>query len=590
MKLSLKSAVAGAAALAIAGGLAVAGGGVANAAASSPFDPASNGATQGSITFYDAAGNVVTHGPLATPPKYAVANTWSGRAGTNAAILYGATPVQGTNAYTWPNDVISAGNSSPNPGGLPASLSGNTKLIAQNPFSWFDAAGYPASFPNTNGASSGWQGLYQVRIEDSGPGIAVNPQLYASATIATDVTAGEWTQVYPVAAATSTTLSASPASPQNLGTNVTFTATVSSGGSAVPSGAGSVQFKSDGSNLGSPVTVGAGGQAQLSTTALPAGTHAITAVFSDGANYAGSTGGPLSYKIIGPADNTSTALSANPSTANQGDNVALTASVSDTTTPATKPVGSVQFYNNGVLIAGSQTAVDATGNAVFTTNGLPQGVNPITAVFTPTDPTAFNGSNSGTAVNVTINAPACQVPADPASGNPARPCGVDPQTVDVSVPAGTLTISTPYGPNNPFHLGAMTLATDGSKFQVSKLFPVNGNQQSGDHIMITDTRAGDQAWTAQCAATPFSSGANTIAQSGLAFTQVTATQVNGGVLGSAAKPVVTTDVASFTTVGQTFATAAHGAGSVYVYGNLSLQAPTSTPAGTYTATVTFTVA
>lgn len=582
MKLNVKSAMAGVAALAMAGGLVVAGGGVANAAATSPFDPASNGATQGTITFYDASGSVVTHGPLATPPKYAVATSWNGRTGTNTAILYGATPVQGTNAFTWPNDLISAGNSSPNPGGLPASLAGNTHLIATDPFLWFDAAGYPSNLPNTNPSNSGWQGLYQVRIEDSGPGIAVNPQLYASATIATDVTPGEWTQVYPQAAATTATLAASPASPQNLGANVTFTATISP-----TAAAGSVQFKSDGSNLGSPVAV-SGGTAQLSTTALPAGTHAITADFTptDLGSYSGSTGGPLSYRIIGPADNTVTAVSANPSTANQGDNVALTASVSDSTTPATIPVGSVKFYDGGVLIPGSQTNVNGSGNAVFTTNGLAVGSHSVTATFTPTDATAFNPSTSSAPVSVTIDAAACQVPADPVAGVPARPCGVDPQTVDVNLPAGSLVISTPYGPNHPFHLGDMTLSTDGSQYQVSKGFP-----ETGEHLVITDTRAGDLPWTASAAATVFSgAGSATIDQAGLSFTGVAVQTVASNTLGTAAKPVVPQDIASFSASPQTFATAAHGNGSVWIVGTLGLHAPTSVPAGLYTATVTFTIA
>jgi hypothetical protein len=239
-----------------------------------------------------------------------------------------------------------------------------------------------------------------------------------------------------------------------------------------------------------------------------------------------------------------------------------------------------------VLIPGSQTNVNGSGNAVFTTNGLGVGSHSITATFTPTDASAFNSSTSQTPVSVTINAAACQVPADPASGTPARPCGVDPQTVDANVPAGSLVISTPYGPNHPFHLGDMTLSTDGSQLQVSKGFP-----ETGEHLVITDTRAGDLPWTASAASTVFSgSGSSTIAQSGLSFTGVAVQTVASNTLGTAAKPVVPSDIASFTVSPQTFATAAQGNGTVWIVGTLGLTAPTSVPAGLYTATVTFTIA
>ena len=66
---------------------------------------------------------------------------------------------------------------------------------------------------------------------------------------------------------------------------MTFTAIVTPGSGSGPTG--TVQFKIDGSNAGSPVTL-SGGTAAYSTVALAAGNHSITAVYSGNANFAGS--------------------------------------------------------------------------------------------------------------------------------------------------------------------------------------------------------------------------------------------------------------------------------------------------------------
>jgi hypothetical protein len=79
---------------------------------------------------------------------------------------------------------------------------------------------------------------------------------------------------------------ASSVNPSDFGQNVTFTATVT--GAAIPTG--TVQFKDNGNNLGSPVTLNASGVAQFSTSSLTPNTHTITAVYSGDANFLTSTG------------------------------------------------------------------------------------------------------------------------------------------------------------------------------------------------------------------------------------------------------------------------------------------------------------
>jgi hypothetical protein len=83
-------------------------------------------------------------------------------------------------------------------------------------------------------------------------------------------------------ATSSTALSVSPPAP-TAGQSVTLTATVSGF-----SPTGTVQFKDGATNLGSPVTV-SGGVATLSTNALTAGPHSLTAVYSGDTNNLAST-------------------------------------------------------------------------------------------------------------------------------------------------------------------------------------------------------------------------------------------------------------------------------------------------------------
>jgi hypothetical protein len=59
-----------------------------------------------------------------------------------------------------------------------------------------------------------------------------------------------------------------------------------------------VQFKDGGVNLGAPVAINASGAAALTTSALTAGTHSITAEFSGNANFNGSTGGLASALVV----------------------------------------------------------------------------------------------------------------------------------------------------------------------------------------------------------------------------------------------------------------------------------------------------
>jgi uncharacterized protein (UPF0333 family) len=100
---------------------------------------------------------------------------------------------------------------------------------------------------------------------------------------------------------------ASSLNPSNSSQSVTFTATVTSSG-GIP--VGTVMFTDGSTVLASNVAVNAAGQAAYSTSALAAGTHAITATFTGVAGWNGSSGGVSQVVNSVPTQVTFTSVSA----------------------------------------------------------------------------------------------------------------------------------------------------------------------------------------------------------------------------------------------------------------------------------------
>ncbi|WP_460972857.1 beta strand repeat-containing protein, partial [Prescottella soli] len=173
-------------------------------------------------------------------------------------------------------------------------------------------------------------------------------------------------QTVNVNAPTSTTLQA-PAS-ATTGQQVALSASVQPVGAV-----GTVQFKDNGTAIGSPVTV-SNGQASLQHTFGAAGSHSITAEFVGGAGFAASTSAAQSISVSDPDVQTSLSVSATGS-ATTGSSVDLTANVSPSNAQ-----GSVQFKDNGSNI-GAPVAV-ANGAAVLPHSFAAAGAHSITAEFT----------------------------------------------------------------------------------------------------------------------------------------------------------------------------------------------------------------
>ncbi|WP_406694032.1 Ig-like domain-containing protein [Singulisphaera sp. Ch08] len=162
--------------------------------------------------------------------------------------------------------------------------------------------------------------------------------------------------------------------PAGFGDQWTLTATITaaSPGSGTP--AGTVQFFTNGTAIGNPVTL-VNGVATLSTSAMPLGTSTITARYSGNTNFvtrdAATTASVTQSNSI--VDLTSSIL--NP-TAKQA--ITLTATVSPTNSGTSSPTGTVQFFANGVLLG---TGTLSSGRATFVTTDLAVGVDTVTAVY-----------------------------------------------------------------------------------------------------------------------------------------------------------------------------------------------------------------
>jgi hypothetical protein len=130
-------------------------------------------------------------------------------------------------------------------------------------------------------------------------------------------------------------------------------------------------------------------------------------------------------------------------------------------------------------------------------------------------------------------------------------------------------------------------------------------------VTITDTGIGNADWTASAQVNNFAGpGGAVINGQNLTFTSVHPVYISGNAYqasGTGTIPVATNDVTNSPPGGYPYGplatgtdglygtahafadTTIPGGGEVNIFGVLTLNAPTSTPAGTYTATLTFTI-
>ncbi|HEY0320623.1 MAG TPA: Ig-like domain repeat protein, partial [Pyrinomonadaceae bacterium] len=171
--------------------------------------------------------------------------------------------------------------------------------------------------------------------------------------------ASDVVQQFNVAQAATTTSLTSSVNPSNVGQNVTFTATVSSG-AGTPTG--TVQFKDGVTNLGAPVALNASGVATFQTNTLTAGNHPITAVYSGDVNFATSTGTLTGGQQV----NIQTTISINDVSLTEGNSGTKNFDFTVTLSQASNLTVTVDFATaNGTATIAGNDYQSATGTLTF---------------------------------------------------------------------------------------------------------------------------------------------------------------------------------------------------------------------------------
>lgn len=158
--------------------------------------------------------------------------------------------------------------------------------------------------------------------------------------------------------ATTTTAVTSSVNPSDFGQSVTFTATVTSG-AGIPTG--SVQFKDNGTNLGTAVTLNVSGVTTLNTPALTVGTHTITAEYSGATTFAASTGTLSGGQVVRPIPT----LSINDVSTVEGDSGTKLLNFTVTLSAASNLTVTVNFATADASATAGSDYQTATGTVTF---------------------------------------------------------------------------------------------------------------------------------------------------------------------------------------------------------------------------------
>lgn len=210
-----------------------------------------------------------------------------------------------------------------------------------------------------------------------------------------------------------TTTVTSSASTIQAGQSVTFTAQVVSSQTGGPPTTGSVQFNTNGINLGTVALTN--GQAQVTTSSLPGGTFPVWTYYSGDSNYAASNASMVEIvNFLG----TITTLTSSASTIQVGQNVTFTAQVAPTQSGGPVLTGGVSFTANGSYIGGASLT---NNQAHVTTNSLPSGSLQIQA-------------NYGGDTNYTISSATLTETVTPP---PTYSISANPTTITIASPGGS---------------------------------------------------------------------------------------------------------------------------------------------------------
>jgi hypothetical protein len=287
-----------------------------------------------------------------------------------------------------------------------------------------------------------------------------------------------------------------------------------------------------------------------------------------------------------------------------GSQVTLTASVTTAARPAAAVAdGRVRFYDNRARLAlGIAASGRFAGSYTLTVARPLSGLQQVVAVYSPFPGSSYLGSRSAA---VFFREP---------SG--CRNCARSSSTSTQNSDDGVLSLSTPFTATSPLSLGTLTLNSSGTFYTASAWLdpaqsdvPTEGGSPdaSFNGITVVDTQAANTPWTVSALASDLSDSimgsGDLISSEDVGLTNLTAVAVPGDPLTgadltftdlpAASPPVAPGDAGTLGLGGPTahlvVADATQADGTIGINGVITVNAPTSTPAGVYVGTVTITV-
>ncbi|MBL1098215.1 Ig-like domain-containing protein [Streptomyces coffeae] len=279
-------------------------------------------------------------------------------------------------------------------------------------------------------------------------------------------------------AASTTTLTVTPVSP-TCGEAVTLCAQVTTvpPGTCVPTG--TVTFAiSGGPTLTG--TLNASGQACVTTSAIPVGTHTVTATYAGGGGVAGSS---ATGSVTGNQAASTTALTITPNPSVCSQSVELCAQVTTVPPGTCTPTGTVTF-----VVAGGPTLTDTVnikGRACVTVTGLGVGPHTVTATYSGNTGVAASSATGTATVNSTPTT--TTVTSSPNPSSPGQTvtftATVAPVAPGTGTPTGTVTFVISGGPTLIGTLNASGQAT------------VSTNTLTSGPHTVTATYSGDTCYS-----------------------------------------------------------------------------------------------
>ncbi|MGV9853960.1 beta strand repeat-containing protein [Streptomyces sp. NPDC003442] len=242
-------------------------------------------------------------------------------------------------------------------------------------------------------------------------------------------------------ASSTTSLTITPPS-SSCGQSVTLCAQVTTTPPGTCTPTGTVTF----AIAGGPTltgTLNGSGQACVTTSVIPVGTHAVTATYGGNTGVAGSSAS--GSVTVGQAAST-TSLTITPVSPVCGQSVTLCAQVTTTPPGTCTPTGTVTF-----AIAGGPTltgTLNASGQACVTTSVIPVGTHAVTATYGGNTGVAGSSASGSVTVGQAASTTALTItPASPVCGQSVTLCAqVTTTPPGTCTPTGTVTFTIAGGP------------------------------------------------------------------------------------------------------------------------------------------------